>query len=86
MTLDKVQEKWEEAWPEALSVWSHYTRLSQPRWLTNQKEEQADGLTGSFAAIRINDHRVLISLRQIQELGLEDYALEILAHESGHHH
>ena len=85
MTLDKVQEKWEEAWPEALSVWSHYTRLSQPRWLTNQKEEQADGLTGSFAAIRINDHRVLISLRQIQELGLEDYALEILAHEIGHH-
>jgi len=76
---------WKEAWPGALELWSRYTKLSQPTWLFEATEEAGQGLTGSFAAIRLNDHRILISLRQIEEYGLEDYAPEILAHETGHH-
>lgn len=85
MNSKHLLKSWEDAWPKALSLWSHYTRLSSPDWLTSSHEEKKAGLTGSFAAIRINDHRVMISLRQVDELGLEDYAEEILAHEIGHH-
>lgn len=42
-------------------------------------------MTGSFAMIRFRDHAVVIGFEQILEYGLEDYALEILAHEVGHH-
>ncbi|MEZ6133326.1 MAG: hypothetical protein R3C53_00310 [Pirellulaceae bacterium] len=49
------------------------------------REEKAMGLTGSFAMIRLHDHTVVISLRQVVELGLEDFAVEVLAHEIGHH-
>ena len=35
--------------------------------------------------IRLNDQTIVIGLRQIDELGLQDYGLEILAHEIGHH-
>ena len=35
--------------------------------------------------IRLFDHSVVISLRQVEELGLQDFAKEILAHEIGHH-
>ncbi|MBF0635344.1 MAG: VWA domain-containing protein [Nitrospinae bacterium] len=35
--------------------------------------------------IRLTDHTVVISLRQIREKGLEEFATEILAHEIGHH-
>ena len=81
----KLLKLWEQAWPEALEVWSPYTRLSDPNWYFTTREEKAGGLEGSFAAIRLNDHRVMISLRQVAESGLDDYALEILAHEIGHH-
>lgn len=77
--------KWQHAWPQALAVWSPYTRLSEPDWCFSAYQEKKAGLTGSFAAIRINDHQVLISLRQVQQNNLQDYGLEILAHEIGHH-
>ena len=35
--------------------------------------------------IRLSDYRVVVSLKQIEEKGLNDFALEILAHEIGHH-
>ena len=35
--------------------------------------------------IRLVDQTVVISLRQVAELGLDDFATEILAHEIGHH-
>ena len=35
--------------------------------------------------IRLVDHHVVISLRQIEEDKLQDFALQILAHEIGHH-
>jgi hypothetical protein len=52
--------------------------------LTKAEEKEAE-LSGSFAMIRLVDHSVVISLRQVAELGLGGFAKEILAHEIGHH-
>ena len=76
---------WQQAWPAALAAWSRFTRLPEPRFLLDEAAEQAEGLSGSFAMIRLNDHAVLVSLRQVAELGLERFAREVLAHEVGHH-
>jgi hypothetical protein len=35
--------------------------------------------------IRLVDHAIVVSLRQVRERGLEDFAREVLAHEVGHH-
>jgi hypothetical protein len=48
-------------------------------------EALAEGLTGSFAMIRLADQRVVIDLEEVARLDLADRALEILAHEIGHH-
>ncbi len=82
---DGLLHAWQEAWPRALLLWSRFTRLEDPVWCFTQAEEAAAGLTGSFAMIRLNDHSVVISLRQIAERGLDDLAMEVLAHEIGHH-
>lgn len=76
---------WRAHWPGAIQTWSAFTKLSEPRWCLGTHDEEQEGLTGSFAMIRLNDHAVVISLRQIEELGLEDFATEVLAHEIGHH-
>lgn len=83
--MKKLRSQWQEAWPHALELWSRYTRLSEPIWCSTRQDEKKHGVRGSFALIRLVDHRILISLRQVRELGLEEYALEILAHEIGHH-
>ena len=59
--------------------------MRPPRWCLRVQEEKAEGLQGSFAMIRLVDHTVVVSLRQVRELGLEAFAREILAHEVGHH-
>lgn len=81
----KILENWQSKWEEALKLWSDYVKLSPAKFLLLDKEEKEEGLTDSFAAIRLTDHQVLISLRQIKKLGLENYPLEILGHEIGHH-
>ncbi len=83
--LERLREAWREAWPRAIACWSRYTRLSEPRWCLTEEDEQREGLTGSFAMIRLTDHAVVISLRQVAEQNLERFATEILAHEIGHH-
>ena len=69
---DSLLEKWRQAWPAALKVWSPYTRLSEPKWARNKSEARTLGVVGSFACIRINDHSVRISLSQIKDFDLED--------------
>jgi hypothetical protein len=76
---------WKEKWEEALGLWSDYVKLSPPTFLLTEKDEQESGGGGSFASIRLTDHKIILSARQIQELGLEDYPLEIMGHEIGHH-
>jgi hypothetical protein len=83
--LEKLKAEWQARWPEALALWSKFTKLREPRWCFTAKEEEAEGLSDSFAMIRLNDTSVVISLREIAEKRLDSFALEILGHEIGHH-
>lgn len=82
---ERTLEHWKRAWPDAIADWSPYVQLREPIWCLTEKDEKRQGLTGSFAMIRLVDHAVVISLRQIVEKGLHAFAVEILAHEIGHH-
>ena len=82
---DALLARWRLAWPEALACWSRYTRLHDPRLCASTVEAAREGLRGSFAMIRLADQSVVIDLQAIRALGLQDYAVEILAHEIGHH-
>ncbi len=83
--LDAIRTKWIAAWQPALDIWSRFVKLREPMWCCTVEEEHAESLTGSFAMIRLNDHTVVISVRQIADIGLDDFAVEVLAHEIGHH-
>jgi len=82
---DNLLSEWSAQWPAALAVWSRFVQLHEPTWCFAEAEESAAQLSGSFAMIRLVDHSVVISLRQVVELGLQGFAKEILAHEIGHH-
>ena len=83
--ISVLKEQWAAKWPEALALWSKFTRLSDPRWCLTHEDAQREGLTGSFAMIRLTDQAVVISLPLVKEYHLEPFALGILAHEIGHH-
>lgn len=76
---------WQAAWPQALAAWSRFTRLHEPLLCESRVAAAQEGLSGSFAMIRLSDQSVVVDLQGIQQLGLQDYAVEILAHEVGHH-
>lgn len=80
-----LAEAWRARWNEAISLWSPFTQLSPPRFCLNAADEQREGLSQSFAMIRLNDHAVVISLPQVQAFRLEEFPLEIMCHEIGHH-
>ncbi len=83
--LESLHLSWAAQWPKALALWSRFTRLSEPRWCFTPADAKREGLTGSFAMIRLDDQAVVIGLHLIKEEKLEPFALEILAHEIGHH-
>jgi hypothetical protein len=83
--LKKIQEDWMTAWPDALADWSPFVQLHSPTWCYNERDEKREGLSESFAMIRLKDHSIVISLSQIHERGLASFGPEILAHEIGHH-
>jgi hypothetical protein len=83
--LGALRDRWLAAWPAALACWSKYTRLAEPRWCLSAEDEGREGLTGSFAMIRLTDHAVVISLRMVEAMKLGGFAREVLAHEIGHH-
>jgi hypothetical protein len=83
--LARLREAWAARWPEALALWSKFTKLREPRWCITPEEEKAESLTGSFAMIRLGDTSVVISLAQVIANRLENFPLEIMAHEIGHH-
>ena len=78
-------ERWRAAWPDALAAWSKYTRLHDARFCETTVQAAEEGLRASFAMIRLSDQSVVVDLQSIKELELDDYAVEILAHEIGHH-
>ncbi|MEL7005969.1 MAG: VWA domain-containing protein, partial [Bacteroidota bacterium] len=85
MSKEKTRRLWEEEWNNALKVWSDYVKLRPPEWCMNKAEAKAAGIRSSFAMIRLNDHRIVIDIPKLVEVGLEGCALQVLAHEIGHH-
>lgn len=77
--------RWQAAWPHALDTWSRFTRLHPARLCETRVEAAREGLQGSFAMIRLADQSVVVDLQTVHKLGLDDYGVEILAHEIGHH-
>ncbi|TBR21841.1 VWA domain-containing protein [bacterium] len=82
---DPLREEWVRRWPEAVGLWSRWVQLREPLWCATPKEAKREGLTGSFAMLRLGDKSVVIALDQVRALGLEGHPLEVLAHEAGHH-
>jgi hypothetical protein len=76
---------WEQAWPQAMACWSPYLKLGAPKLCLSTKESQKAGLQGSFAAIRLDNQRIVIDLEQVRTYHIEEYSTEVLAHEIGHH-
>jgi hypothetical protein len=81
----KALDRWREVWPRALALWSPYARLRDPIWCTTTSEARAQALTHSMAGIRLADHQVVIDMALVTWLKLDGFAMEILAHEVGHH-
>jgi hypothetical protein len=81
----EIQEQWKARWPDAIALWSKFTKLREPRWCFDEDEEAAENLSGSFAMIRLIDHAVVISISQIAANKLQNFPVEIMAHEIGHH-
>jgi hypothetical protein len=82
---DALMENWRSAWPQALAAWSRYTRLHDARLCRSSLEAAQEGLNGSFAMIRLLDQSVVVDLEAVAGYKLQEYAVEILAHEIGHH-
>ncbi len=83
--LEELAERWLAAWPDALAAWSKFTRLRPPELCLTRKEAEKSGLTGSFAMIRLTDQAVIVSLPEVVKCGVGGLAVEVLAHEIGHH-
>lgn len=83
--LTELKNQWLAQWPTALECWSRFTKLKEPVWCYTDADAKREGLTQSFAMIRLDDHTVVVNLKAIHESQVADFALEILAHEIGHH-
>ena len=83
--LEALREAWLARWPDALAIWSKYTRLRSPTLCLSDRDAAAEGLTDSFAMIRLDDQAVVVNLAKVAANHLEDYPVEIFAHEIGHH-
>ncbi len=83
--LSDIQFLWAETWPAAVGLWNPYVTLREPVWCLKTREAQKEGLNGSFAMIRLTDHRIVIDLESVASYHVDDYALQVLAHEIGHH-
>ena len=83
--LDALRVAWTARWGEALEAWSKLTRLAPPQWCMTPEDEAREGLTDTFAQIRLDDHVVVLSARRLHEQHVSGFPVEIMAHEIGHH-
>jgi hypothetical protein len=81
----QVAQRWSSSWDSALAQWSRYTRLRAPLFCQSAREAEREGLTGSFAMIRLDDQAIIVSVPEVIRCGVQDFACEVLAHEIGHH-
>ena len=84
-SLESLRETWAATWAPALAAWSKFTRLRPPMLCLTEHDARREGLTGSFAMIRLHDQSVVVSLPEVVACGVEQFPLEVLAHEIGHH-
>ncbi|WP_207534807.1 hypothetical protein [Desertivirga arenae] len=84
-TTDQLKLSWQSYWDKARYLWSPFVKLREPVWCLTSAEAKKEGLAGSFAMIRLTDHRIVIDLQEVMKLEVGDYALQVLAHEIGHH-
>src|SRR5690349_18996545 len=84
-SLESLRDTWIATWPSALAAWSKFTRLRPPTLCLTESEARDEGLTGSFAMIRLVDQAVIVSLPEVVSCGVEQFPGEVLAHEIGHH-
>ncbi|MBT1699046.1 hypothetical protein KK083_19280 [Fulvivirgaceae bacterium PWU4] len=84
-TVEALCERWRAAWPRAREMWNAFIRLREPHWCLTTNEAVKEGLTGSFAMIRLTDHRIVIDLEKVMKYDVDDHAVQVLAHEIGHH-
>lgn len=80
-----LRDRWAATWPDALAAWSRFTRLRPPTLCLTSAEARHEGLTDSFAMIRLVDQAVIVDLQSAVRNGVEGFPLEVLAHEVGHH-
>jgi len=59
--------------------------LREPEFFRTHKDAKSEQMGGEIAAIRLVDQTVFVNLQTVVETGLEDLAVEVLAHEIGHH-
>ncbi len=85
LTVKEVETLWQGAWPAALSTWSSFTMLRDPVFFKTDKEAKTEQMAGEIAAIRLLDQTIMVNLNTVRDLGIENLALEVLAHEIGHH-
>jgi len=84
-SLESLRDTWTAAWEPALAAWSKFTRLRRPMLCLTEGDARREGLTGSFAMIRLRDQSVVVSLPEVVACGVEQFPVEVLAHEIGHH-
>lgn len=85
MTLTDWKTRWEDAWPQAIALWSPWLRLSNPVFVTDPAQAGGFGLENTLACFGIEDKSVKVNLPLLDSQGLLECPLEILAHEIGHH-
>ncbi len=83
--IAEVLARWQETWPTALQLWNPYVSLREPQWCLTTAEAREAGLQDSFAMIRLRGLAVVVDLETVRKLRVENYALQVLAHEIGHH-
>ena len=84
-SLESLRDTWTAAWEPALAAWSKFTRLRWPMLCLTEGDARREGLTGSFAMIRLHDQSVVVSLPEVVACGVDEFPVEVLAHEIGHH-
>jgi hypothetical protein len=84
-SIEALRDAWLAAWPDALAAWSKFTRLRPPLLCVTDADARREGLSGSFAMIRLADQSVVVDLREVIACGVDAFPLEVLAHEIGHH-
>ena len=81
----ELAERWLARWPEALRAWGRFVNVHPPTMFTSEKDARDAGLVDSFASFALDRRAVQLNLSAVERLGLTAFAVEVMAHEVGHH-